>query len=817
MDRLAQDFRFALRMLRSRPGFTAAALLSLALGIGANATIFSLVDALLLRPLPLEDVDRLVAVSTVDVKNPGQAPLSHLNWKDLRAQNRSLDGLVGYDWAPMSVATTGDPEVLVGQMVPGDYFDLLRGRAARGRTFLPGEDGAPGAHPVAVLSDRFWHRRMAADPAAVGRTIRINGTPFTVIGIAPSWFQGSFVGVQPELWVPMAMNALLRPNPDLNWYEERRGLSIFGVGRLKPGISVGEARADLKSIMARLEREYPDDNKGRSVDVTPIAQATLPGGGRQGIVASSILLLSIVGIVLLIACANVANLLLARASARRREIAIRLSQGAGRGRLVRQLMTESLVLALLGGGCGLLLAFWAQRGLVAFLPQLPFPVTPALGLSLDPRVLLFTLGVALLTGLLFGLAPAFASVKPEMVSALKGTGNAQAAAGRRMGARGALVAAQVALSLVALIAAALFLRSLGAASRIDPGYDPDRLLAISFDVGFAGLDPTRGRQAIRSIEERVAALPGIEAVSVAQAGPMQGSFLRSVFLEGGDNEKSGTLVPVNGVGAGYFSTVGIPLKGGRAFTSADREGGAPVAIVNETMAKTFWPGASAVGQRFRFYGDTTPTEVVGIARDAKYNGLGEAPQPYLYVPNEQRYAGGVTLVARTAKDPLALVSTVEREIRAFDRNLPITLAQPVRKVISDSLWAPEAGAFLLAVFGGLALVLAAVGLYGVMSFAVGARRREIGIRMALGAGSPSVLRLILGQALWIVGLGLLVGLALGFGVGRLAQSLLFGIPAADPIAFLGTSALLAGVAFLASYLPARRAAGVDPSTVLRME
>lgn len=817
MDRLAQDFRFALRMLRARPGFTAAALLSLALGIGANATIFSLVDALLLRPLPLEDVDRLVAVSTVDVKNPGQAPLSHLNWKDLRAQTRSLDGLVGYDWAPMSVATSGDPEVLVGQMVPGDYFDLLRVRAARGRTFLPGEDGAPGAHPVAVLSDRFWHRRMAADPAAVGRTIRINGTPFTVIGIAPSWFQGPFVGVQPELWVPMAMNALLRPNPDLNWYEERRGLAIFGVGRLKPGVSVGEARADLKSIMARLEREYPDDNKGRSVEVTPVAQATLPGGGRQGIVASSILLLSIVGIVLLIACANVANLLLARASARRREIAIRLSQGAGRGRLVRQLMTESLVLALLGGGCGLLLAFWAQRGLVAFLPQLPFPVTPALGLSLDPRVLLFTLGVALLTGLLFGLAPAFASVKPEMVSALKGTGNAQAAAGRRMGARGALVAAQVALSLVALIAAALFLRSLGAASRIDPGYDPDRLLAISFDVGFAGLDPARGRQAIRSIEERVAALPGVEAVSVAHAGPMQGSFLRSVFLEGGDNEKSGTLVPVNGVGAGYFSTVGIPLKGGRAFTSADREGGAPVAIVNETMAKTFWPGASAVGQRFRFYGDTTPTEVVGVARDAKYNGLGEDPQPYLYVPNEQRYASGVTLVARTAKDPLALVSTVEREIRAFDRNLPITLAQPVRKVISDSLWAPEAGAFLLAVFGGLALVLAAVGLYGVMSFAVGARRREIGIRMALGAGSPSVLRLILGQALWIVGLGLLVGLALGFGVGRLAQSLLFGIPAADPIAFLGTSALLAGVAFLASYLPARRAAGVDPSTVLRME
>ncbi len=817
MDRLAHDVRFALRMLRARPGFTVAALLSLALGIGANATIFSLVDALLLRPLPLREVDRLIAISTVDAKNPGKAPLSHLNWKDLRAQNRTLDGLVGYDWTPMSVATTGDPEVLVGQMVPGDYFDLLSVRAERGRTFVPGEDGAPGAHPVAVISDAFWRRRMGADPSAVGATLRINGTPFSVIGIAPSWFQGPFVGVQPELWVPMAMNAVLRPNPDLNWYEERRGLAIFGIGKLKPGATVAQARADLKSIMARLERDYPDDNKGRSVEVTPVAEATLPGNGRQGVVASSILLLSIVGIVLLIACANVANLLLARASARRREIAIRLSQGAGRARLIRQLMTESLVLALLGGAFGLLLALWAQRGLAALLPRLPFPVTPALGLELDPRVLLFTLAVALLTGLLFGLAPALASVKPEMVSALKGASNAQAAAGRRMGLRGALVAAQVALSLTALIAAGLFLRSLGAASRIDPGYPVDRLLAVSVDVGFAGLDPTRGRLAIHALEDRVASLPGVEEVAVAQAGPMQGSFARSVFLEGQENEKSGTLVQVNGIGPGYFATLGLPLTAGRPFTSADRQGGASVAIVNATMAKTFWPGASAIGQRFRFYGDTAPTEVVGIARDAKYNALGEDPQPYLYVPNEQRYASGITLLARTAGDPLSLVSTVEREIHAFDPNLPITVAKPVRRLLADSLWAPEAGAFLLALFGGLALVLAAVGLYGVMSFAVGARQREIGIRMALGAGSPSVLRLILVQALWIVGIGLLAGVGLGTTVGHFAQSLLYGVPAADPVALLGTSALLSLVAFLASFFPARRAAGMDPSRVLRAE
>src|SRR6185295_12410861 len=450
----------------SRPGFTLVAALSLALGIGANATIFSLVDTLLLKPLPLAGVDRLVAVFTVDERNPGHAPMSHLNWKDLGAQNRTLSGLAGYDWTAMSVAISGEPEVIVGQS----------------------EDGAPGAHPVAVLSDHFWREKLGAEPKALGGTIRINGSPFTVIGVAPASFQGPFVGVQPELWVPMAMNKVMRPNPEINWYEERRGLAIFGVGRLKPGATIGQAKADLKAIATRLERDFPVDNKGRNVDVVPVTEATLPGDARAGLVTSSALLLTIVGLVLLIACANVANLLLARASARRKEIAIRLSQGAGRARLIRQLLTESLLLALLGGAAGLLLSVWAKHGLVGLLPRMAFPVTPALDLGVDWRVLAFTLLVSLSTGLLFGLAPAFATVKDELVSALRGEA-AAGGSGRKLGARGALVAAQVALSLVTLIAAGLFLRSLGAANRIDPGYDPEGLAAVSIDVGFAGLDP----------------------------------------------------------------------------------------------------------------------------------------------------------------------------------------------------------------------------------------------------------------------------------------------------------------------------------------
>ncbi len=818
MDDLLQDLRFGLRLLLARPAFTAVAVLSLALGIGANSTIFSLVDALLLRTLPVAHPERLVTLYTVDEKNPGLSPSAHLNWRDLRAASRSYSGVLGYDWVPMSVTIGGgEPRVVFGQLASGNYFDLLGIRAARGRTFTADED-APGAgRAVAVVSDRFWRQRLGADPAAVGRTVLVNHQPVTVVGVAPPEFTGTDVGVQPELWLPMALHRIVRPNRDLDWYETRRGLFVFAIGRLRPGVSLAAAQAEATGLSRRLQQEYPDDDKGRSFRLVPLAEATIPAGLRGGVVAIAGLLLTVVGLVLLVACANVANLLLARAAARRKEIAIRLSIGAGRGRLIRQLLTESVLLALLGGAGGLLFAAWATRGLAAVVAAVPFGVTTKLDLGLDPRVLLFTLGLSLLTGLVFGLVPALQASRPELVGALKSQVPPPAGGGRSLSGRNLLVAAQVAFSLVALIAAGLFLRSLGAAERTDPGFETAKLVTLNFDLGLGGYDPARGQAFLRQMIERVSAVPGVRAATVAQAGPLAGTFLRSVFLEGQDATKSGTLIQVNGVGPRYFETLGVPLVRGRSFTAGDREGAPPVVVVNETMAAKLWPGQDPIGKRFRFFGDKFLVEVVGVARNVKYNTLGEDPQPYIYLPLAQRYDGALALLARTAGDPAAVLPTVEREVRGMDKGLPITNVATVERVLANGLWAPRVGASLLAVFGLLALVLAAVGIYGVTSFSVARRAREIGIRMALGARRGTVLGMVLGQGMTVVALGLAVGIAVAAAVSRLAAGLLFGISPTDPLAFGATALLLAAVALAANLLPARRATAVDPVTALRQE
>jgi len=819
MDDLIQDLRFGLRLLLARPAFTAVAVLSLALGIGANTTIFSLVDALLLRALPVAHPERLVTVYTVDEKNPGFAPSSHLNWRDLETGNRSFAGVLGYDFVPMGIAIGGgEPQVGVGQLVSGNYFDLLGVQAAVGRTFAR-EENAPGAgQAVAVVSDHLWRQRLGADRAAVGRTILVDRHPVTVIGVAPPEFTGTDVGLQPELWMPMAVNRLVRPNPDLNWYETRRGLFVFAIARLKPGTSLAAAQAEATALSRRLQREYPDDDRGRSFRLVPLSEAAIPPGLRGGVVAMSGLLLTVVGLVLLVACANVANLLLARASARRKEIAIRLSIGAGRGRLVRQLLTESVLLALLGGAGGLLLAAWATRALAALIASLPlFGIRTSLDFGLDPRVLGFTLGLSLLTGLLFGLAPALQASRPGLVAALKSQAAPPAGAGRALTGRNLLIAAQVAFSLVALIAAGLFLRSLGAAQRTDPGFETEKLVTLGFDLELGGYDPARGQAFLRQMMDRVRAVPGVVSASVAQAGPLQGSTARSVFLAGQEAGKNGILIQVNGVGPRYFETLGVPIVRGRGLGETDREGTLPVVVVNQTMAAKFWPGEDAIGKRFRFFGDKLPQEVVGVARDVKYNTLGEDPQPYIYFPLAQRYAGSLTLIARTAGDPAAVLPTVDREVRAMDKDLPVTNVATVSRVLANGLLPARIGASLLAIFGLLALALAAVGIYGVTSFAVARRAREIGIRMALGARRGTVLGMVLAQGMAVVGLGVVAGALAAAALSRLAAGLLFGISPTDPLAFGATSLLLAAVALVANLLPARRATAVDPVTVLRQE
>jgi predicted permease len=816
VENLLADLRYAFRTLARRPVFTLVAVLSLGLGIGANTTIFSLVDVLLLRALPVADPDHLVKIYTLDAKNPGvQVPLlSHLNWKDYREQAHSWSGILGYDSVQISVSTGGEAALLAGQLVSENYFGVLGVRAARGRTFTEEEGTKLGAHPVAVVSDHFWRQQLGADAGAVGRTVTLNGHPFTVVGVAPAGFTGGDIGVQPEIWVPMAMNRQITPDPAINWYETRRGLFVTAIGRLRPGVTVAGARAEMSGLARRLAEEYPADNKGRSVELVPLAQATLPPGQREELVGASLLLLGVVGLVLLIACANVANLLLARGMARRREIAVRLSQGARRGRLVRQLLTESLVLALLGGAAGLLLMTWADRALLAVLPDLPNPVTLELGL--DPRVLAFALAITLGSGILFGLAPALASTRPQLMGALKSQAAVAPVPGRGLGLRGALVAGEVALSLVALITAGLFLRSLAAARRIDPGFATSHLLSFSLDVGLYGLDKAHGEQLYRSIREQVATLPGVEAVALAEAGPLQPSLIRSVFLEGAENPDSGLLVQVDAIDPAFFRTVAVPIVAGRGFTDGDRKGTQDSAVVNRTLAEKFWPHQDPLGKRFHFHG-RPPIEVIGVARDAKYNSVSENPQPYVYLALAQHYVTGVTLLARAGGDAAALLPSVERQVRALAPGMPLVGAGTLAEELDASLWAPRFGAFLLVLFGALALLLAAIGIYGVMSFAVAQRGRDIGIRMALGARRGTVLGMVVAQGMFQVALGLAAGFALALAASRLAGSLLIGTSPTDPVTFLATPLILSLVALVSLYLPARRATRVNPTVALRGE
>jgi predicted permease len=813
METLLQDLRYGVRVLLRRPVFTLVAVLSLGLGIGANTAIFSVVNSLLWHRLPVADPDRLVTLYTKDVKNPGFAGLARLNLEDYRARSRSFSGILGYQWAALNVLTGGEPELSFGQLATANYFDVLGVRPALGRAFLPEEDGEPGAHPVTVLSHPFWKDRLGGDPGVLGRVLTINGVGYTVIGVAPEGFTGPDTGLRPQLWIPMSMHRQVRPNVFYDWYESRRALVVSAIGRLKPGVDLAAAQGEIGTLAKNLERDYPNDNKGRSVELIPLAEASIAPQIRPVLVKGTGLLLVVTGLVLLIACSNVSNLLLAQAAARRREIAIRLSQGAARGRLVRQLLTESLLLALLGGVFGILLSIWLQALLPKLLPQIPFPVD--LELRLDVRVLAFALGIALLTGLLFGLLPAFRSTKAELVSALKNQADAELGPLRGLRLQGALVAGQVALSLVSLIAAGLFLRSLGEAQQVDPGFPTDHLAVIAFDTDLQGWERSRAEQFQRDLRERIAALPGVASATVAQAGPFQGAFLRSVFLEGTDHSNDGILMQVNPVSPGYFDTVGVPLVEGRAITEADRLDAARVVVVNETMANKFWPGQSAVGKRFHFFGDP-PVEVVGVARDVKYLNPGENPQPYVYEPLAQRFVSNVSLIVRSVREPESVLPTVQKQVRAMAPGM-LLVVSTVPDLVSQSLWARKAGATLLGAFGLLALVLATVGLYGVMSFSVTQRSREIGVRMALGARQADVLGLVLRQGMTLVILGLAVGLLLALSGTRVASGLLFGVSPTDPIAFGTTSAILMLVAFAATLAPALKAVSVPPNVALRYE
>lgn len=811
------DLRYALRMLRRTPGFTLVALASLAIGIGANTAIFSLVNAVLLRPMPVDDPDALVSVFQTDERNPGNIPVSHLNFRDLRANNSVFSDLAAVSFSQVNLQLgTGEAQQVPVQVVSGNYFDVAGVRLTAGRGFHPGED-AHGAGQVAVISWPFWHRQLGGDPQAVGRTITLNRTPFTIIGITPRTFTGTFAFGAPAIWTPMSMHAVVQPQ--ITWYEQRRGLFIFPFGRLKPGVTVDQATANLKAVMANLEREFPVDNRGRSAAVLPLIEARVDPDGQGQVQSLSRILLTVVGIVLVIACANLANLLMARASRRRREMAVRLAIGADRARIVRQLLTESLVLSLTGGLLGLALANWLIRTLAATDGVLPFPVDDA-GLALDPRVLLFTLGVSMLTGVLFGLAPALQASRTDVSGAIK---QESLPAGDGHGwLRKSLVAAQVALCVVSLVAAGLFLRSLRQTIRIEPGFSTTNVATLTVNLGREGYDATRGTVFYRQLIERAMALPGAEAAAVTQNLPLAGvGFLRSVFLDTQDTAgRDRRLVPVNYISPGYFATAGIPIMRGRDFTDRDAEGSTSVAIVTETMAKQFFPDRDPIGQRFRFFGEDTPTEIVGLVRDSKVAGLAEEPEPLVYEPIYQDYSSFGSLMVRTAA-PAASGAALRAVVSSLDSGLTVLDVGTLQDQVEGSLTGQRTLTVVVTLVGAMALLLASIGLYGVANYWVGMRTREIGVRMALGARPAGVLALVLRQSMTVVAVGLAAGLAasaaIAWAAGSQIQGFLVGTTASDPSTFIVTILVLVTVALAACFMPARRAARIDPLRALRQD
>ena len=816
MDTLLKDIRYAIRGLLKRPGFVAIAVITLALGIGANTAIFSLVNTVMLRGLPVDRPNEIVSVA-VRGKDDSMSAFSHPNYKDFRDRNDVLSGLLVYRFVPLSLSRGGVNERIWGYEVSGNYFDVLNVKAIKGRTFLPEEDKTPLSHPVVVISYDSWQKRFGGDPELVGRDVLINNHQFRVIGIAPQGFKGTEFVYSPEIWVPVAMMEWAEPGA--TWIDERNSKNFFGVGRLKPGVDSRQAEASLNLLAQQLAKEYPDANEGQSIKVVP------PGfiipDLRGAVVSFTWIMMAAVGLVLLVTCTNLAGLMLARATDRRREIAIRLAMGANRLRLIRQLLTESILLSIVGGAAGVLLALWILKVLLAFKPPIDFPL--ALDVNVDWRVLLFSLGVSIVAGAIFGLAPALQATRTNLVGALKDT-SAQGGAGKTR-LRSVLVVAQIAISLVVLIAAGLVVRTLQQLQTMNPGFDPNNGLTMSFDLGLQGYDEARGQQFYRQLTERVKSLPGIESVTVANYIPLSLNYnSNTVYVEGKSAER-GENVPVAMVastGPDYFKTMATPIVQGREFTEQDGEKAEKVAVVNETFVRRLMPElqstAEAVGKRFSFAGPSGPfRRIVGVAKDGKYFNIAEEPRPFVWRPLSQSYSSNGILIARTKGNPDALIASVRSEVQGLDANLPLFDLKTLTDHMKLALFAPKVAATVLGVFGLVALMLSAIGVYGITSYAVAQRTHEIGIRLALGAQLGDVLRLVLKHGLKLTIIGAVIGLLGAYLATRAISSVLYGVSATDPLTFGFVSLLLIGVALVACYVPARRATKVEPLIALRNE
>jgi predicted permease len=818
VNTILRDLRYAARRLRKAPGFTLVALLSLALGVGANTATFSLVNAILLRRPPLTQPERLVEIHLSGDDFPF-TPFSYPDYEDLqRASGEVFAGIAASQLTPVPRDLGGRVESVLAELVNGSYFPVLGLHPTLGRLLGPEDHVARGGHPVVVLAYDYWRSTFGSDPSAVGREIRVAGRPYTIVGVGPKDYAGNLRGLAPSMYFPILMLNQLQPSTsDL---DERGNHAVFLTGRLRDGATLAQAQTVVAGFGAAMQRAEPEEWAGRMrVVLTPVSDIYV-SPSIDGIIGSAAgLLLAVVGLVLLIACANLASFLLAQARTRRREIAIRLALGARRRVLVRQLLTESMLLALLGGIAGVAVASVLLR--LVTRADLPLPIPITLDLSLDPVVLGFALAVSIAAGVLFGLVPALQSTRSEVMETIK----TEAVVGAPQGGRGrvspraALVVAQVAVSFVLLVTTGLFLRSFRERATVDPGFGRDPAVVVTFGLQGDRYTQAEGRLLVRRLEEHLAATPEISAVGVASnihLNPLSTSNL-AINVQGFTPPEGqlGFSVDVARVDQGFFEAMGIPLLHGRGFGPQDVSDGPPVAIVNEAMAQRFWPGRDPVGQVFRV--DDSELTVVGVARTAKIRTLEEQARPFVYRPFSQDYSSLLWLVARTRGDADRAVPEVLAQLRALDPDLMIFQTKTMARHLATMLLPARLGALTFTMFAALALTLATIGVYGIVAYALRSRTREIGIRLSLGAEPSAAVRLIMGSGLRLVVGGVLIGLALSAAGARLLGSFLFGVSAYDPLTFVAVPLVLVAVGALAAYLPARRATRVDPTVALKAE
>jgi len=820
MENLIKDIRYGVRMLMKNPGVTLVAVITLALGIGANTAIFSGVSAFLMKPLSVPNPGGLVRPMEIAEDRGVTDEFSYPDFVDYRDQSTSYIGLAAEDMIQAAIDTENQNDVLYGQVVSANYFDVLEVKPILGRTFLPDEDKNPGANAVVVLSHSFWQRRLASDPNIVGKTVSLNNRAYQVIGVTPVYFVGSKFALALDFWTPISMAEDLRRSPGL--LKERGAHWMNVIGRLKPGVSLSQASAEISAISTRLNQAYPD-NRASSTQAQVMTEVDGRWEELGGVFKSGgALAMAIVGLVLLIACANVANLMLARAAARRKEIGIRLALGANRARLIRQLLTESVLLSIAGGGLGLLLAFWVTDLMQAFIPILEYKIVDNF-FSIDSRALFFTLVISLATGLVFGLAPAWHSSNPDVVPVLKGDPE-QARRGKRraFGLRNVLVVAQVALSLVVLVCGGLFIKSFRKAQTMDPGFSNDKGLIVSLSPTLVGYEEEQSRNFFKHVLERVSHIPGVEAASYTRTLPLgDSSNSNGPILREGETLQRGSAgrnIMNTVVSPGYFRTMQIPIVEGRDFDDRDTTQTKRVIVINQRMAEILWPGESAVGKRIFIGTDSKdPLEVVGVVKTGKYRTLAEDPKPFYYYSMDQRRPATAALVIRPNVDPLSLVGAVRSEVAGIDRRVPMFAVKTMDQHKTYALWAPNMAASFSLAFGVVAILLSAVGLYSVMAYVVSQRTREVGIRMALGANRSDVMKMITRQGMRLAAVGVGIGLLLALALAKVVSALLIGISGYDVTTFVVVPVLLTVVALVACYLPARRATKVDPLVALRYE